>query len=118
MTTQPADARPKRLDLLRSGVAWSVLGVLTAALLLLPAALFWMGIAVAVGTGDPTWNDSEQHWGTAVGAGVSVIIAALVALDVVRLRRRLGHGIAGWQLAAWWLPTALLNGFFVAAFLN
>ncbi|NHA67547.1 hypothetical protein [Phycicoccus flavus] len=79
----------------RRTAVWAVVAALvgTGALVVLsvPAAfLLWTGVGVAVGRGDPTWNDGEQYWGT----GTGLVLTALLALGQLSgagaLRRRTG----------------------------
>jgi len=51
-----------------AAISASVLAGLLAAVLSVPGALMlWVGLSVAVGRGDPTWNDGEEAWATALG---------------------------------------------------
>lgn len=66
---------------------------LVMATLSVPVAfMLWMGVSVAVGRGDPTWNDGEEVWGTGFGLVLSAVLAFVYYVVAGDLSRRLGRG--------------------------
>jgi hypothetical protein len=55
------------------------------------AGLPWIGVSVAVGRGDPTWNDGEDVWGTGFGLVFTAALAFVYYLAVRALSRRVGR---------------------------
>ncbi|MGO4958393.1 hypothetical protein ACTQ49_14180 [Luteococcus sp. Sow4_B9] len=84
-------------------------GILAAALLLFPTLFFWMGVTTAVGRGDPTWNDGEQTWATALGLVTTLMVCGIVWLLVSWTGRSCGWRLGGWNLALLVLPSLVLE---------
>ena len=86
------DSRPRSRWQLTAVIGCSTLASLLLATLSLPVAgLLWIGVSVAVGRGDPTWNDGEEVWGTGLGPVLTAALACVYCVVVRALSRRVGR---------------------------
>lgn len=100
-------------------VAVSVAGGLVAgALSYVGAFMLWHGISVAIGQGDPTWNDGERVWVTAFG----LLYTGMVSFGIyqgVRLLSPAGRPGIRLVVAFFWIvPTVALHVLFAASVLG
>ena len=98
-------------------MAISALGGLLSAVLAIPGAFtLWLGVSVAVGRGDPTWNDGEEVWSTAIGLALTGLIAVVIHLAARASRARTDPRAHTLVTCLWALPTVAVHVPFVASF--
>lgn len=93
-------------------------GLLAGVLSYVGAFMLWHGISAAIGRGDPTWNDGEAVWVTAVG----LLYTGMVSFGIYQGVRVLSFGnrpgIRQVIALLWVLPTAALHLLFAASVLG
>lgn len=112
---------PAQREGMAGGVAvmLSVLAGLLTAVLSVPGAFWlWVGISVAVGRGDPTWNDGEEVWGTGLGVFLTALVGLLIHRGVRAVSIRVRAGIRQVVAVVWITPTLALHVVFAANFIG
>lgn len=110
-------SRPVRSAGTWGTVAISAVGGLLTAVLAIPGAFtLWLGVSVAVGRGDPTWNDGEEVWSTAVGLVLTGLVALVIHLGARTSRARVHPGAHTLITCLWVLPTVAVHVPIVASF--
>lgn len=93
-----------------TATAVSALAGLLAALLSVPGAFpLWIGISVAIGRGDPTWNDGEGIWGTAIGVLLTSLVCFALYLGVRTLTPRVRPRDRKMVMLLCAVPTAVIH---------
>lgn len=88
----------------------SILAGLLAAVLSVPGALMlWVGISVAVGRGDPTWNDGEETWATALGLIFTGALGVTLYFGVRAMADRVPLGVRKAMVGIWVAPAVLVH---------
>lgn len=99
--------------------AVSVAAGLLAALSSVPGAfVLWVGISVAIGRGDPTWNDGEEVWGTLLGLVLTGIVSFAIYRGVRALSIRVRMGVRKVVSLLWIVPSVAVHAFFAANVLS
>lgn len=76
--------------------------------------MLWIGISVAIGRGDPTWNDGEEVWGTALGLLLTGLVSFAIYQGVRALRIRVRTGVRKVVACFWIVPTVAIHVLFAA----
>ena len=114
-----ASELPDRSVSTATAVAVSVTAGLLAAVLSVPGAVaLWVGISVAVGRGDPTWNDGEEVWATVVGLLLTGFVSFAIYSGVRALRVRVRAGVRKMVAFFWIVPIVAIHVLFAANFLS
>lgn len=102
-----------------TATAVSALAGLLAAVLSVPGAFaLWIGISVAIGRGDPTWNDGEEIWGTALGVLLTSLVCFALYLGVRALTLRVRPRDRKMVILFGAVPTAVVHFWFAAIALS
>lgn len=102
-----------------AAIAVSVAAGLGAAVLAVPGAFaLWIGISVAIGRGDPTWNDGEEIWATALGLLLTGIVSLAIYQGVRAVRVRVGPGVRTVVACFWVVPIVAIHVLFAASALS
>lgn len=102
-----------------TATALSALAGLLAAVLSVPGAFaLWIGISVAIGRGDPTWNDGEEIWGTVIGVLFTGLVCFALYLGVRTLTPRVRPRDRKMVIFLWAVPTAVIHFWFGATALS
>lgn len=100
-------------------MAVSVTAGLLAAVLSVPGAFaLWIGISVAIGRGDPTWNDGEEIWATALGLLLSGIVSFAMYQCVRAFRTRIRTGVRKVVTCFWIVPIVAIHVLFAVNVLS
>lgn len=102
-----------------TAIAVSVAAGLLAALSSVPGAfVLWVGISVAIGRGDPTWNDGEEVWGTLLGLVLTGIVSFAIYRGVRASSIRVRMGVRKVVSLLWIVPSVAVHAFFAANVLS
>lgn len=102
-----------------AAIGASVLAGLLTALLSLPGGLMlWVGISVAVGRGDPTWNDGEETWATALGLTLTGALGLAIFFVVRALAGLAARGLRMVMVGLWVAPAVLVHVLLAVAFVG
>lgn len=102
-----------------AAIGASVLAGLLTALLSLPGGLMlWVGISVAVGRGDPTWNDGEETWATALGLILTGALGLAIFFGVRALAGLAARGLRMVMVGLWVAPAVLVHVLLAVAFVG
>ncbi len=102
-----------------AAISASVLAGLLTALLSVPGALLlWIGISVAVGRGDPTWNDGEETWATALGLILTGALGLALYFGVRALAGLAAPGVRKVVVGLWVAPAVLVHILLAVAFVG
>lgn len=97
----------------------SVLVGLSAAVFSVPGALMlWIGISVALGQGDPTWNDGEGTWATALGLILTGVLGLALYFGARTMADRVLPGVRKLIIGLWVTPAALVHVLAAVAFVG
>lgn len=91
-------------------------GLLTAAAVAFPAFLVGIGVRIALGNGDPTWNDGEETWAVPGGLLIAVPILLLSLLGLRAWSRRTQQRFRGLTTSLWLTPIVLVLGYALLIF--
>ncbi|HLS45621.1 MAG TPA: hypothetical protein VK045_09305 [Ornithinicoccus sp.] len=80
--------------------------------------MLWVGISVAVGRGDPTWNDGEETWATALGLLLTGALGLALYFGVRALAGLAASGIRKVVVGLWVAPAALVHLLLAVAFIG
>lgn len=80
--------------------------------------MLWVGISVAIGRGDPTWNDGEEVWGTLLGLVLTGIVSFAIYRGVRALSIRVRMGVRKVVSLLWIVPSVAVHAFFAANVLS
>lgn len=102
-----------------AAISASVLAGLLTALLSLPGAfMLWVGISVAVGRGDPTWNDGEETWATALGLFLTAALGFALYFCVRALVGLVDPRVRNVVVGMWVAPALLVHIMLAVAFVG
>lgn len=102
-----------------AAIGASVVAGLLAAVLAVPGAfLLWLGISVAVGRGDPTWNDGEEIWATALGLIFTGALGLMLYFGVRTMAGRVSPRVRGVVAGLWVAPPVLVHILIAVAFVG
>lgn len=93
-------------------------GLLTALLSVPGALMLWVGISVAVGRGDPTWNDGEETWASALGLILTGSLGLTLYFGVRALAGRVTPGVRKVVVGLWVAPAILVHILVAVAFVG
>lgn len=93
---------------------------LLASVLAVPGAfmLLWIGISVAVGRGDPTWNDGEEIWATALGLTFTGALGLMLYFGMRTMTGRVSPGVRKVVGSLWVAPPVLVHILIAVAFVG
>lgn len=80
--------------------------------------MLWVGISVAVGAGDPTWNDGEETWATALGLIFTGALGLTLYFGVNALTGKVSPGVRKVVVGFWVAPAALVHLLIAIAFVG
>ncbi|QDO87517.1 hypothetical protein FNH13_03505 [Ornithinimicrobium ciconiae] len=80
--------------------------------------MLWHGLSVAIGRGDPTWNDGEGVWLTGFGLLYTALVGFGISQGVRFFSLRGGPGSRLVTAVLWIVPTVALHVLFAASVLG
>lgn len=80
--------------------------------------MLWVGISVAVGRGEPTWNDGEEAWATALGLILTGALGLALYFGVRALAGLVASSIRKIVVGLWVAPAVLVHILLAVAFVG
>lgn len=80
--------------------------------------MLWVGTSVVVGRGDPTWNDGEETWATALGLIFTGVLCLTLYFGVRTMADRVHSGVRKVIVGLWVAPAVLVHVFVAVAFVG
>ena len=80
--------------------------------------MLWVGLSVAVGRGDPTWNDGEEAWATALGLIFTGALGLMLYFGVRTMADRVPPGVRKVVVGMCVAPAVLVHILMAVAFVG
>lgn len=80
--------------------------------------MLWVGISVAVGRSDPTWNDGEETWAIALGLLLTGALGLALYFGGRALAGLVASGIRKVVVGLWVAPAVLVHLLLEVAFVG